>query len=138
MFRIGKNLDQYSTKFLSRKQVFLMDLVISVFISVAVAVATFLLDVEVVSDRAFDWVWGFSSAAGSVLMFLLLKTYTIIIRHFSFKDTLLFGLASLGKVLVMTVILLLFGYMRPGVVAMLAVDAIVSLVALCTVRLLMI
>ena len=138
MFRIGKNLDQYSTKFLSRKQVFLMDLVISVFISVAVAVATFLLDVEVVSDRAFDWVWGFSSAAGSALMFLLLKTYTIIIRHFSFKDTLLFGLASLGKVLVMTVILLLFGYMRPGVVAMLAVDAIVSLVALCSVRLLMI
>ena len=138
MFRIGKNLDQYSTKFLGRKQVFLMDLVISVVISVIVAIVAFFFDVEAVRSRYFDWIWGASAAVGSALMFLLLKTYVIIIRHFSFKDTFLFAAATAGKVVVMALVLLVFGRLKPAVIVMLALDAILSLVALCSVRLVMI
>ena len=64
---------------------------------------------RLVTDRSFDCIWGFSALIGSALMFALLKTNIIIIRHFSFKDTLLLGVASVGKVAVMAVVLLLFG-----------------------------
>ena len=138
MFRIGKGLDQYSTKFLSRTKVFLMDLVISVVISIAVAIVAFFLDVEAVTVRYFDLLWGLSAAVGSALMFFLLKTHDIIIRHFSFKDTLLFGVASLGKVVVMGLAVFAFGFWDQFVLAMLIVDAILTLVVLCAVRLLMI
>ena len=138
MFRIGKGLDQYSTKFLSRTKVFLMDLVISVVISIAVAIVAFFLDVEAVTGRYFDLLWGLSAGVGSALMFILLRTHDIIIRHFSFKDTLLFGVASLGKVVVMGLAVFAFGYWDQFILAMLIVDAILTLVVLCAVRLLMI
>ena len=138
MFRIGKGLDQYSTKFLSRTKVFLMDLVISVVISIAVAIVAFFLDVEAVTGRYFDLLWGLSAGVGSALMFILLRTHDIIIRHFSFKDTLLFGVASLGKVVIMGLAVFAFGYWDQFILAMLIVDAILTLVVLCAVRLLMI
>ena len=117
-----------------------MDLVISFVISVALAIFIFLLDENVlVRSRAFDLCWGISALAGSALMFLLLKTYVIIIRHFSFKDTLLFGLASLGKAAVMAITLLAFGFLNGSYVfLMLLADALLTMVALCSVRLLMI
>ncbi|MBR5076794.1 MAG: polysaccharide biosynthesis protein [Bacteroidales bacterium] len=138
MLGLGKNLDKYSVKFLRRRNVFLMDLVISFVVSVAVAVIAFLLDEDVVLSRTFNLCWGISAILGSALMFLLLRTYVIIIRHFSFKDTLVYGLASFGKVCVMAVILLIFGYMGPVVVVMLVVDAVFSVMALCAVRVAMI
>ena len=138
MLGLGKNLDKYSVKFLRRRNVFLMDLLISFLVSVAVAVIAFLLDEDVVLSRTFNLCWGISAILGSALMFLLLRTYVIIIRHFSFKDTLVYGLASFGKVCVMAVILFIFGYMRPVVVVMLVVDAVFSVMALCAVRVAMI
>ena len=95
MLGLGKNLDKFSSRFLSRRKVFLMDLGISIIVSVTVAVFAFLLGVRLVADRTFDCIWGFSALIGSALMFALLKTNIIIIRHFSFKDTLLLGVASI-------------------------------------------
>ena len=115
-----------------------MDLVISIFVSILVAVFAFLLQVDLVADRTFDCIWGFSALIGSALMFALLRTNIIIIRHFSFKDTLLLGVASIGKVLFMLLALLLFGKMYPVVVAMLVIDGSLTVLALCAVRLLMI
>ena len=138
MLAFSKNLDKYSAKFLSRGQVFAMDLVISVVISVAVAVVAFLLDQSTVLDRRFDFIWGFSSLVGSALMFWLLKTYVIIIRHFSFKDTLVFSAAAFGKAGVMFFALLCFRYLSPEVAVMLVADAALTVLALCSIRLLMI
>ena len=112
-------LDKYSSQFLSKGNVFLMDLAISILVSIAVAVVAFLFEVKVVSDVTFDYCWGLSAGLGSGVMFLLLKTHTIIIRHFSFKDTVLFGLAALGKVAVMAVALLALGLMASPVIPML-------------------
>ena len=131
-------LDKYSSQFLSKGNVFLMDLFISVIISIGVAVLAFLLNVDIVYERMFDYCWGFSAGIGSGVMFLLLKTHTIIIRHFSFKDTLLFGFAAVGKVIFMAVALLVFGLMSPTAIPMLLVDAMVTVLALCSVRLVMV
>ena len=139
MFRLGKNLDRFSRVFLSKGAIFAMDVAISVLVSVTVEVFAFLLDAEVVLGRSFMWVWGVSSIVGSALMFLLLKTHAIVIRHFSFKDTLLFGFAALGKVVLMAISLLAFGLLSESyLILMLLADALITMVALLTVRLLMI
>ena len=83
MLDLGKNLDKFSSKFLSRRKVFVMDLFISFVISVVVALLAFLLNEDIVLIRSFDLVWGISALVGSALMFWLFKTNVIIIRHFS-------------------------------------------------------
>ena len=138
MLRLG-NLDKYGSKFLGKGRVFLMDLMLSLLVSVVIAVVAFFLEVEAVAERQFDLIWGLSAVGGSALMFWLLKTYVIIIRHFSFKDTLLFFVASMGKAAVMALVLVCFGYFKcEGVVTMLLVDAAFTVLVLCAVRLLMI
>ena len=139
MSRIGKFLDNFSSAFLSKTVIFLMDFVLSVLVSVAVEILAFLLNADVVMVRPFMLIWGLASIVGSALMFLLFKTHAIVIRHFSFKDTLLFGLAALGKVAVMTVALLAFRLMtEPYIILMLLADALITMVVLCSLRLLMI
>jgi Predicted nucleoside-diphosphate sugar epimerases len=137
-FRFGKNLDKYSAKFLNRTQVFLMDWITSGICSVGIAVVSFLLDQEIFWDRGFVLVWGISAAAGAALMFWLLKTYVIIIRHFSFKDTALFMAAALGKAAVMALGALFYGKLTGAVIALLFFDVLLTTLALCAVRLVMI
>ena len=93
MLGIGKNLDKYSSRFLGKGRVLGMDLTLSLLVSIAVAVFAFFLQVDAVAERQFDLLWGLSSVGGSFLMFWLLKTYVIIIRHFSFKDTMIYFVA---------------------------------------------
>ena len=139
MLGIGKNLDKYSSQFLGKGRVLGMDLLLSLLVSVTVAVFSFFLEVEVVAERRFDLLWGFSSVGGSLLMFWLLKTYVIIIRHFSFKDTMLFFVASIGKISVMSLVMLSAGYFfSDGIVSMLLFDGAFTVLALCAVRLAMI
>ncbi len=139
MLGIGKNLDKYSSRFLGKGRIFGMDMTISLLVSIAVAVFAFFLRVDVAAEREFDLLWGLSSVCGSALMFWLLKTYVIIIRHFSFKDTMLFFVASIGKVAVMALILVATKYyFAEGVPTMLLVDSAFTVLALCAVRLAMV
>ena len=138
MGRFSKSLDKYSAKFLGRSQVFLMDLTISIACSVIVAIVSFLLDQDIFQDRLFDLVWGVAAGAGSALMYWLLKTYVIVIRHFSFKDTFLLGAAAIGKGLVLALVAILLGRYNVEVFVLLLFDIVATTVAQCTVRLLMI
>ena len=110
MGRFSKSLDKYSAKFLGRSQVFLMDLTISIACSVIVAIVSFLLDQDIFQDRIFDLIWGVAAGAGSALMYWLLKTYVIVIRHFSFKDTFLLGAAAQGGIFFTFVVAGLLGF----------------------------
>ena len=136
--RFSKNLDKFSAKFLNRSQVFLMDWIMSGLCTVGVAIISFLLDQDIFWDRGFVLVWGVSAAIGAALMFWLLKTYIIIIRHFSFKDTALFGLAAMGKGGVMALGALIYGKFNGVVVALLIVDSLLTTLVLCFIRLVMI
>lgn len=115
-----------------------MDLCLSLVSSVIVAIVAFFCHVDIVESRPFNIIWGVSSVAASALMFYLFKTYAIVIRHFTFKDTLLFSGAALGKDVLMGLTLALTGNFNLHVLVMLIVDAMLSIVILCLVRLLMI
>ncbi len=132
------SLDSFRDKFLDRRVIFGMDLCLSLVSSVIVAIVAFFCHVDIVESRPFNIIWGVSSVAASALMFYLFKTYAIVIRHFSFKDTLLFSGAALGKDVLMGLTLALTGNFNLHVLVMLIVDAMLSIVILCLVRLLMI
>lgn len=132
------SLERFRDKFLDKKVIFAMDLAISLLCSVAVAIVAFFCRVEIIESRPFSIIWGISSVAASGLMFYLFRTYAIIIRHFTFKDTLIFSLAVMGKVVLMGLTLVLTGEFSAAVLIMLAADAMLSIMALCFVRLLMI
>ena len=138
MGRFSKSLDKYSAKFLGRSQVFLMDLAISIACSVGVAILSFLLNQDIFQDRIFDLIWGVTAGVGSALMYWLLKTYVIVIRHFSFKDTFLLGAAATGKGLILTLLAILYGKFSAELLVMVSLDVVFTTVAQCTVRLLMI
>ncbi len=131
-------LDRFKHRFLDRRLIFTMDICLSLLASVAVAIIAFFCRVDAVESRAFNTVWGLSSLLGSALMFYVLKAYTIVIRHFTFKDTAVFGFAALGKAAIMGLaVAVTVGFSVP-VLLMLIADALLSLVILCMVRLLMI
>ncbi len=130
--------DRFKYRFLDKRFIFTMDLCLSLIVSIAVAIIAFFCHVDAVESRPFNTVWGLSSLFASALMFYLFKTYTIIIRHFSFRDTSLFGFAMTGKVVIMGVVLAVTGTFGSSVLLMLVADALLSLVVLCMVRLLMI
>lgn len=139
MTTFEKNIDKYSHKYLNRWVVFFMDLFLSLAVSSAVAIAAYLLGDELLrhSDR-FIFVWGFSSVISSAVMFFLVKTYIIIIRHFSFKDSFKFGLVSIGKVALMWAAVVLFGVFTKTVFVMLVADFLLSMIVFCLVRFIMI
>ena len=132
------SLDRFRDKFLDRRVIFVMDLCLSLLSSVIVAIVSFFCHVDIVESRLFNIIWGVSSVVASGLMFYILKTYAIIIRHFTFKDTLLFSCVAIGKAVLMGVTLAVAGNFSPIVLIMLAADALLSIVILCSVRLLMI
>ena len=138
MVRFSKSLDKYSAKFLNRSQVFLMDWVVSGLGTIGVAIISFLLDQDMFWDRGFVLVWGISAAIGAALMFWLLKTYIIIIRHFSFKDTARFGLAAIGKNCIMGLGAMIYGKFNGAVIALLIVDTLLTTMILCFIRLVMV
>lgn len=139
MTTFEKNIDKYSHKYLNRWVVFFMDLFLSLAVSSAVAIAAYLLGDELLrhSDR-FIFVWGFSSVISSAVMFFLVRTYIIIIRHFSFKDSFKFGLVSFGKVALMWAAVVLFGMFTKTVFVMLVADFLLSTIVFCLVRFIMI
>ena len=139
MTTFEKNIDKYSHKYLNRWVVFFMDLFLSLAVSIAVAIAAYLLGDELLrhSDR-FIFVWGFSSVISSAVMFFLVRTYIIIIRHFSFKDSFKFGLVSIGKVALMWAAVVLFGMFTKTVFVMLVADFLLSMIVFCLVRFIMI
>lgn len=136
--RLGLKLDRFAHKFLDRRLVFVMDVCISLFATILVAVVSYFLGVDQIESRQFTIVWGVSSVLSSALMFYLLKTYTIVIRHFTFKDTLVMGLAVLGKAILICACIALFSEWSGAVPVLMFADGLVALVLLCLVRLLMI
>ena len=89
-------------------------------------------------NRLFTILWGVTSVGASALMFYVFKTYSVVIRHFTFKDTLLYSAACLCKVVIIGAFFMIFRLYSQAAFIMLAADFLLSIVALCTVRLLMI
>lgn len=138
MAAIDKNFGRFRSRFLDPRLVFLMDLLISVFVTAIVAVVAFLFDVEVLEEKAFVLVWGFSSVLFSAVMYLLVGTHTVIIRHISFRDTYKFACVSIGKVVLMSVVTAIIFDYSLDILMISLLDCFLTFFALMAVRLLMI
>ena len=136
--RLGLRLDRFAHKFLDRRLIFVMDVFISLCATILIAVVAYFLGVDQIESRRFTIVWGVSSLLSSAFMFYLLKTYTIVIRHFTFKDTLVIGLAVFGKFILMCACIAIFSEWSGAVPVLMFIDGLISLVFLCLVRLVMI
>lgn len=134
------NLSKFKSKYLDPRLILLMDTFVSLCVSIVVVIVAYLLGSRAVQSREFMLIWGCSSVLSSVLMFLLLRTHSIIIRHFTFKDTLIFAFAMAGKVVLMCLVVLLWPgqAVSTSVSFMLMADFLVSVCALCVIRLFMI
>lgn len=138
MTAIDKNIGRFRSRFLDPRLIFIMDLLISVSVTAIVAVIAFLFDVEVVRDKTFVLVWGFSSLLSSALMSLLVGTHAVIIRHISFRDTAKFALVAVGKAVLMSVAVTFFFDYSFDILMISMLDCFLTFFALMVVRLLMI
>lgn len=91
-----KRMNRYVTRYLSSRFIFIMDLLLS-FMASAFSLMIFSLYSPATISNSFVAVWLCSSVVASVIMFLLSKSYTIIIRHSSFSDLITFLFVCLGK-----------------------------------------
>ena len=129
---------KFETRYLDVRLVLLMDIIITVAVSIVVALIAYMLNVPVAKSREFMLLWDVSSGVFSTLMFLLLKTHRIIIRRFTFRDTANFIAVSLGKVVLMGILIAAVMKFDASIAVMLAADFFFSTMMFCFVRLLMI
>lgn len=131
---------KFAGKYLDARLVFVADVLLSLFGSFVVWGLTVLTSnspTYYLRDISLIWIAG--SIVGSVVSFWFLKTYTIIIRHTTFKDVLRFALSALLKALLLLLIIHIF---KPDFVRtiflMLVLDVLITSFILLGVRLAMI
>ena len=79
-----------------------------------------------------------AAVLSTALLFILLKTFRIIIRHFGIKDLLPFLAASFGKGLVVSAVLAFAGMFNTLMLIIIALDAFLTFCLLIGIRLMMI
>jgi len=104
------------------------------------AVITFATILGQNDSFAWDfWVlWLSSCLFCSALMLYLSKSYRIIIRHATLRDTFMYGMVAIGKVLLMGLFLAIAGRLSITVSYMLVIDLVVSGIFILALRLMMI
>ena len=136
---IYNKISKYASKYLNSRTIVALDIFLSLVSSFAVLAITNMMTRSAAYQGVFILIWMGSSLVGSVLMFWLLKTYSIIIRHTTLKDIVKFGLASIGKVIFMLAIICICTKPVPDYfLVMLLLDLLVTLVLLIGMRLAMI
>ncbi len=101
MGKILKRLNQYASKYLNTRVVFLLDMIMSLAASlITLVLVNLFVENDLLGQMSF-FLWGVSSFTGSFFLIWSLKTYRIIIRHMSLRDFARFALLALCKVLFM-------------------------------------
>lgn len=139
MTTLEKSIDKFTTKYLSPYAIFAMDIVISLVSSIIVCIIGYLFGAEYIREHdLFIYLWGITSVVASGMMFYVMGTHTIIIRHFSFKDSGKFLVVAFFKAVIMTAVLVIFHLFQPSVVILLLGDLLLSVLLFCMARILMI
>lgn len=139
MVTLEKGIDRYKTKYLSPYVIFGMDMVISLASSIIVCIVGYLAGAEYIRNHdLFIYLWGVTSVVASAMLFYVVGTHTIIIRHFSFKDSGKFIVVSFFKVLIMAAVLVIFSFFQPGTIILLLGDFLLSVLLFCLARIIMI
>ena len=131
-------LDKLRHSYLRGRTVFALDVFLSIFVSLLVVLSVRALFPEFPYSRGFLFYYFLSSGTVSGLLFLLTKTFRIIIRHLTVRDLGPFLLSSGFKGLVLFAGMLVFCPFSNWWVLIAAVDALLTFIALIGMRLAMI
>lgn len=101
MGKIIKTLNQYASKCLSARVVFVLDMVMSLAASLVTLVLINLFVEKDLLGQMSSFLWMISSFVGSFLLIWALRTYRIIIRHMSLREFARFAVLAFCKVLFM-------------------------------------
>ena len=119
--------------------IFVIDVIISFVASIIVLLVYDLMSPTVNLDQQFFAWWTLTMLIATIVMFALVRTHRIIIRHSNLKDLFKIAVAVLGKVGVATVVLLLAGYGAPQHLGlMLGIDFLLTFFMLVSLRILMV
>lgn len=118
--------------------VFIIDLLLSVGVSLLVLLGVdALLEETLLSPRLLA-VYLSASFVASVLFLFFTRTYRIIIRHLSVYDLIPFAIFSIGKCVVLLIVLSLFGFFSRWTVLIIVIDLLVTILILLGIRVSMI
>ena len=119
--------------------IFVLDVLVSFVASVIVLLLADLMTyTDLTTSRFFVW-WIVTALLASAGMFGFIRTHRIIIRHSNLKDLFKVAVAVLGKIGVVTVVMLLAGFGAPQhLPLLLAFDFLLTFFMLVSVRILMV
>ena len=103
MFR--DQFSQLSKRYLSKKVIFMLDMVISFFASVSVILVLNSLANRNLLTLRFVAPYMLVALAATALMSWIMRSYQIIIRHLVVRDVVVFGVVALGKALLIALLL---------------------------------
>ncbi|MBR6269093.1 MAG: polysaccharide biosynthesis protein, partial [Bacteroidales bacterium] len=134
----SKTLERFRNNYLRGRVIFVMDLILSMLASGL----SIIIVRAVLSPSAFPkttmWPYLLTAFVASAALFLLMRTYRIIIRHFTPRDGLPFIHVSVGKVLLILAVVALAGRFSYVLLLTLLLDFSGTLILLIGVRALMI
>lgn len=134
----GNWLKRFRDSFVREELVFLMDLVLSTFATMAVGFEISLIQKSLFETPYLTLSLFASSVGASIILFFIFKTYKIIIRHFGYKDVLQYGYVSLLKgIIIFIILLILFGFIN-WILLQVVFDVVVTFFFLVGVRIFMI
>lgn len=125
--------------YLSSKLILAIDLIISLFASLCSLLFIKMLLFKSIVTVDFMLVWLAASLVMSFIMFYWLKTYRSIIRHSTLREFARLCMASVGKVILMGVLVMLLPYgIKSYIFFLMVLDLILTIVFLLLVRIAMI
>lgn len=134
----GNWLKRFRDSFVREELVFIMDLVLSTFATMAVGFEISLIQKSLFETPYLTLSLFASSVGASIILFFIFKTYKIIIRHFGYKDVLQYGYVSLLKgIIIFIILLILFGFIN-WILLQVVFDVVVTFFFLVGVRIFMI
>ena len=136
--RIERLLRKFQTKYLNRRMVFVMDLLLSVIASAVLLLFINLLAQSGYYAGRFFWIYMAFSFAFSAILIYLSKCYTIIIRHLSIRDLVPFFLVALLKALLIEASFVLVGRINATVLLICFFDFLGTFILMILVRVAMI
>ncbi len=132
------SIRSFFAKYLDSRIIFLIDLLVSFVSSYLTILFAALFSHSSLLDGNFQIFWMGLSVVATALIFALVKSHRIVIRHSTLKDMYRIFLAVLGKELLMSIVLASFGKWSDSIYLLFAADLCVTFFLMFAVRVLMV
>lgn len=135
MMSLREKLTGYITQYLNTKVIFISDLLLSLFASLCVVVGVNFFTGTAFCTASMAALWLASSLVFSAILFLVTKSYTIIIRHSTLRDLIAFMGVALFKAALIGVVISFVTKFSRSVFFMLSLEFFLTAVFLIGARL---